>query len=132
MKNKNLIVFLCTLGFCVVVAVLMLVSSNTFSQTDTDVILTNLNNAFFVPGAISLCVGLLTFATNHGSLDMISYGMIKFFDLFRRDLSKVKYRSYNQYKEAQVGKEKPFNHFLIVGAIFIAISIVFLVIQKNI
>ncbi len=36
-----------------------------------------LSDAFFVPGVITLGIGLLVMATNGGAFDMLSFGVLK-------------------------------------------------------
>lgn len=118
--------------FGIVIAVLVLVSKETFSQTATDVIYKDLCDAFFVPGIMIAGFGLLTFASNGGSFDIIRYGLIKLFDLFKRDLTKVKYRSFYEYRKAQQENKRSFAFLLIVGCVFIVAAVVFLILYNNV
>ena len=88
-------------------------------------------NAFFVPGFCTLGFGLLIWSSNGGTFDMLAFGVIKIIDLFKRDVTKVKYRTFYDYRKAQQEKQHSFLEYILVGAVMIAISIVLLVIYNN-
>lgn len=85
-----------------------------------------LTDAFFVPGVIILCFGLLVFASNEGNFTMMSYGIKRFFSLFKRDISKELGQTYADYKLAHKGEKHPILYLLICGGVLIVISILFL------
>ncbi len=62
---------------------------------------------------------------------MLAFGVIKLFDVLKRDLSKVKYHDFYEYKQSKQGKNRAFLHLVIVGALFLAIGIVFVIIHDN-
>ena len=62
---------------------------------------------------------------------MIAFGVIKLFDLFKKDLTKVKYKTFYDYRKAQQEKQRSFSAYIVVGAVFIAVSILFLVLYNN-
>ncbi|MBR1955045.1 MAG: DUF3899 domain-containing protein [Clostridia bacterium] len=88
-------------------------------------------NAFFVPGMCTLGIGVLIWSTNGGTFDMIAFGFVKLFDLFKKDLTKVKYKTFYDYRKAQQEKKRSFSAYLVVGAVFMAVSILFLVLYNN-
>ncbi len=110
--------------FCV------LLMQNAFTHSG-DLLLKDLCNAFFVPGVLVLGLGLLVWSTNGGTFDMLAFGVIKLFDLFKKDLTKVKYRTFYDYRKAQQEKERSFSTYVVVGAVLIVISIVFLILYNN-
>ena len=75
--------------------------------------------------------GGLVFCTNEGALDMLAFGFIKLFDLFKKPQD-VKYRTYYDYKESKKGRKRPVAVLLIVGLAFIAISIPFWVLYYQV
>ncbi len=101
-----------------------------FSQTGQE-LLKVLCNAFFVPGMCTLGFGVLIWSTNGGTFDMLAFGVIKLFDLFKKDLTKVKYKTFYDYRKAQQEKQRSFSAYIVVGAVFMAISILFLVLYNN-
>ena len=127
---KTIWKYLITIAFGLVIALLVLLSKGTFSQTETVAVYKDLCDALFIPGVTIVCFGLLVFASNGGVFNMLKFGMIKLFDLFKRDLTKVKYRTYYDYSEAQKDKNKGFWYLLVVGAVFIVASVVFLVVYN--
>lgn len=102
-----------------------------FSQTDTVAVMKILCNAFFASGVIIACVGLLVVATEGGAFDMLAYAVVLIFDGLRKDVTKRKYKDFYEYKQAKKEKKRSFAYLLIVGLIFIAISLVFLIPYYN-
>lgn len=94
-------------------------------------LLKNLCDAFFTAGVVTLGLGLLIWASDKGTFDMIAFGVIKFVDLFKKDLTKVKYRTFYDYRQAQQGKKHTCIAYLIVGSALMAISILFLELYSN-
>ena len=128
---KKLLSYIFTSLFGLIVAVLILVGLGTFAQTDKHIIFGNLSDAFFVPGVVIFGLGALVFASNGGAFDMLRYAVIKLFDLFKRDLTKVKFRTFYDYREAQKEKNRSFTFMLIVGAAFLVLAAVFLILYKS-
>ena len=113
-------------------ALLILVFKDTFAKTAAQKILADLSDAFFVPGVLLLGVGTLLFASNGGAFDMLAFGIMKLFDLFKRDLTKVKYRTFYDYRQAQKDKKRTFDYLLIVGAAMVVVASVFWIVHYNI
>ena len=102
-----------------------------FIQTDSQEIMKILTDAFFAPGIIAVCFGLLIVASNGGTFYIFSYGISSFANLFRKDRSKMRYKTYFDYKEAMKDQQKPYGFILIVGLVFVAISMIFMIIWLN-
>ncbi len=63
---------------------------------------------------------------------MLGYAVRLFFDLFRRDVTKRKYRDFYEYKEAKKDKQRSSILFLlIIGCALIVISVVFLILYYH-
>ena len=60
-----------------------------------------------------------------GIVSIFTYGMQSFINLFKRDRSKMKYKTYYDYKEAMSDNKKPYGFILLVGLVFVAISLIF-------
>lgn len=88
--------------------------------------LKNLTDAFFAVGMLYVCAGLLVVVSNAGTFTIIGYGLIQFFNFFRRNLSKEKYRTFYEYRLAKEQDKKSFCYLLIIGLILIVISMLFL------
>ena len=102
-----------------------------FGQTENAALMKIFCNAFFAAGAILACAGLLVVATEGGAFDMLSFAVVLIFDLFRKDVNKRKYKDFYEYRQAKKEKKRSFAFLLIVGVIFIAISLIFLIPYYN-
>lgn len=91
-----------------------------------------LSDAFFVPGIIIAGAGLIIFASNGGAFDMLAFGAIMFFNLFRKDLSKRKYKDFYEYRQAKKDKKRDMAFMLIVGVAFMVIAAIFLILYYNV
>lgn len=126
---KKVLKYLIPFLLCAIATILILVWRGAFVRSGKGLII-DLCDAFSVPGAVMLGVGLLVFVTNGGAFDMLAFGVIKLFDLFKRDLTKVKYRTFYDYREAQKEKNRTFVNLLIVGGGFLLVGIVFLLVYN--
>ncbi len=124
---KKVLKYLIPILICALVTVLILVGRDAFVKSGQD-LMKDLSDAFFVPGIVMLCFGVLVFATNGGTFDMLAFGVIKMFDLFKKDLTKVKYRTFYDYRKAQNEKKRSFLHLIIIGAGFLIVGVVFLIV----
>ena len=120
--SKYLITFSIGLG----VALLIMISKNIFTETDQQQVYQILSDSFFVPGVVITGFGLLVFASNGGAFDMLTFGMKKFFSLFKKDLSGITKETFYDYSMAKHGEHLSFAYMIVVGLILIGISIIFL------
>lgn len=100
---KKLLKYVIPFLICAVIVIVILAARESFVKTGKELI-KDLCDAFSVPGVVMLCFGALVYATNGGTFDMLAYGVRKFFDLFKKDLTKVKYRTFYDYRQAQQEK----------------------------
>ncbi len=124
---KKVLKYLIPFLICSIFTVVILATRGSFVKTGKT-LMGELSDAFFVPGVITLGIGLLVMATNGGAFDMLSFGVLKLFDLLKRDLTKVKYRTFYDYRQAQKEKKRSFLHVVLIGAGFVLVALVFLVI----
>lgn len=124
--------YIITSSIGLVVAILIVLSKDIFSQSEATKVYHILCDAFFVPGVCITCFGLLVFTSNEGTFDMIVYGTKKFFSLFKKDMSNEKHKTFYEYRVAQHEKKFSFAYLLYVGLAFIVISLVFLIFYYNI
>ena len=117
-------------GVALLIVLGVMLGQDAFKHSGEE-LLKNLCDAFFVAGVVILGFGLLIWSANQGTFDMVAFGVIKLVDLLKRDLTKVKYRTYYDYRQAQQGKKHSFAAYLIVGSVIMAISIVVLVLYSN-
>ncbi len=78
-------------------------------------------DAFGVGGAVSIFLGLLGWVAAAGAFDTIGYGF-SIFSSKRRDRDLYEYTVRKQEKRSREGR--PYLPFLIVGAVFLALSFV--------
>lgn len=121
-KYKYLIAF----GTGLLITFIIVLSKNVFSLIDLKSKYHILVDGFFVAGIIIIGAGLLVFSSNGGTFDMLSFGVIKVIDLFRRDLSKVKYQTFYDYRLERSENKGQFLYLIIVGTFFIITSLIFL------
>ncbi|MBR2045079.1 MAG: DUF3899 domain-containing protein [Agathobacter sp.] len=98
------------------------------AETVADAI-TILSDAFFVPGILLLCVGLILYAANEGIFNAISYGMKILGRSFRgKKDEKIIDEEFHEYHARVSQKKSKIKHFLVVGGVYVVISIVFVVV----
>lgn len=124
---KKVLQYLIPFLLCSVVVILVLVGRGSFLKSGQS-LMGDLCDAFAVPGILMTCFGLLVFCTNGGTFDMLAFGIRKLFDLFKRDVTKVKYRTFYDYREAQKEKHRSFLNLIIVGLLFLLVAVIFLIV----
>lgn len=98
------------------------------AETVADVI-TILSDAFFVPGTLFLCFGLILYAANEGIFDAISYGMkILGRSLRGKKDEKIIDEEFHEYHKRVSQKKAKVKHFLLVGVANVIISVVFVIV----
>lgn len=123
--------YLITIIIGLVFTGLILLSKDIIFQENAKDVFHILTDSFFVTGVVLSGVGVIIFASNEGTFDMLKFGVIKFFDLFKRDMTKVKYRTFYDYRVERLEHKQGFGFMLLVGIGFIAISIIFLLLYLN-
>lgn len=126
---KKIWPYLITFIICLIISLTILLTGGAFEQNSLMEWMGNLSDAFIVPGLIALCFGALIVSSNGGTFDMLSFGVIKLFDLFKKDLKKSKYSDFNDYRQQQ--KKRDYDYFLIVGGFFTVVGIICLIIYNS-
>lgn len=107
--------------------------SNSFWTVGKPDIFRLLSDACIVSAALVGGVGALVFAANEGVFDMLSYGILHIFDLFRPNARNERYRDFYEYKLSKGERRRPVAHMLIVGIVFFLLSWIFSVLwQKSV
>ena len=89
---------------------------------DTATVMMMLSDAFFLPGAAILGVGLLVWVAGEGMFDMMAYGVKMLWDV----AYKHEWETYHDYRVRKGKKEKMNAGFLIfVGLAFVLLAAVF-------
>lgn len=132
---KTYLKYLITFAIGLVIVLIIICSKGIFEQSRTQVIMQILSDALFVSGVCITGVGVISFASKGGAFDMLAYGVRVFFialkDAFSREKIERKYKDFYEYSQAKKGRESHIGFILIVGLIFIAVSVVFLIIYNN-
>ncbi|MDD4212509.1 MAG: DUF3899 domain-containing protein [Bacilli bacterium] len=123
---KKTIRYLITSGVGCLIVLAIVLSKNIFGLDDAVEVYKVLTDAFFVAGVLITGFGLLVLASNGGTFDMLVYGVGRFFDLFRRDMMKVKHKTFYDYRVAKQDRKLGFGYLVIVGLAFLALSFLFL------
>lgn len=123
--------YLITIGVGLLIALLVAVSEKIFYLRDYTQIIEALIDIFFVPGALIFGFGILVVATNGGTFDMLVYGIARFASLFKKEHNNVKFKTYYEYISSKHETDRPFVYLVVVGLVFIIISIIFIFISPN-
>ena len=130
--NRNALRYISAIAVGGILVLIIVSAQGVFSENRTYEILRILCDGFFVTGVCIACVGLILVASNGGAFDMLGYGVIMFFDLFRRNLKDRKYKDFYSYKKSKEEKKRSTLYLLIVGICFIIISVIFLIAYLNV
>ncbi len=107
------------------IAAYLLWQKNIFDQTELATIFHILCDAFFVPGVLLVCSGLLIFSTNEGTFDGMVYAVKSFVNMFRKNNLK-QYDTYYDYKASRTNRDIKFGYLIYCGLFFIAVSLIML------
>ena len=127
---KKILYYLIPFIICSVIVVVFFAVQGSFQKTGLALI-QDTCDAFFLAGSLMTGVGLLVFVTNGGAFDMLAFGFVKLRDMFRRDLTKVKYRTFYDYRQAKREKKRSFLHLLIVGIVYLVVAAILLIVCKQ-
>ncbi len=89
-------------------------------------VLTSICNSFFVVGGVYVLFGALTWCSNHGAFIGLQYGFKRIFEKRRFEKSFENRQPYMEYRDSKLAKQKSYLHFILIGALFVAVSIVIL------
>ena len=121
-----------TTAACLVVAFIICALGGIFSMHEDFRIYGLLCDAFFIVGVFVAAVGLLIFASNQGVFEMLVYGVMRFFSLFKKKPKEVKYETFYDYHVARAERNKfPYTFLIIVGLGFIIVALIFLLIWSR-
>lgn len=129
---KKYLRYLITFIIGLLFVLLIVAYKQIFSQDNIKVIFHTLTDGFFIVGILMTCFGLLVIASNGGGFDMLAFGLSQFFNLFRRDLKKAKYKTFNDYRLAKSEKKATFGHFIIVGLFFLLVCAITLTVYYRV
>ena len=124
---KKVLYYLIPFLICAIIVVVFLAAKGSFVKVGKILVL-DVCDAFTLSGAIMTSIGLLVFVTNGGAFDMLAFACIKLFDLFRRDLTKAKYRTFYDYRTAKGEKKRTFLHLVLIGVVFLVVAVILVIV----
>ncbi len=128
-RTKTLLKYGITSACCLVVSVLVAWGSGLFEATEPVDIYRILSDSFYLPGILLVLFGMLMWLAGEGALMGIGYVMKS---LVRLVIPFRQHETYAEYVARQEEKEKAsFGYMIIVGLVFFAIGIVFLLLHNN-
>lgn len=131
-QSKRWLKYLSTVIVALVMAFVICLAKDIFNVEEPEMILRILCDAFFIPGIVLFCFGLLTVCSKSGTFDGLGYtfkAMGRVFRNYRNDESQPK--TYYEYKESVKGKHKIAWHFLIVGGAVAIVGVILTIIHAN-
>lgn len=126
--KKTILEYSISTGICALLAFLIMVIGGIFVYEEQFRIYALICDGCFISGIIFVCLGLLFFVYNNGFFDILAYGFMRFFAMFKKNPREVKYETFYDYRVAKAERPKAdFMYLIIVGVVFIAVSIIFLI-----
>jgi len=106
------------------IAALILITRDILNLESTEEIWKAFSDAFFVPGIMYTCLGLLVLVFGTGQFDMLSYGMHSLLLLFTPFKKAENHEKFYEYQQARKAKRalKVRNYLMHVGLVFVAVA----------
>lgn len=99
-----------------------------FESDSASEVFKKLSDAALVTGVVIFGIGLLTFCSNKGAFDMVWWGLKGAARmLIPGGALKEEKKTYAQYREERAAKPRSFKFLLIVGAVFLALAVLFVI-----
>lgn len=125
--KKKILEYSISTAVCSILTFVLIWTKGTFTCESPKLMYKYLVDSFFTVGVVAIGFGLLVVVSNWGAFDFIIYGVYRFVTLFKKNHKDVKYQTYYDYHIARAEKEKAeFVYLVIVGAVFIAASLILL------
>ncbi len=118
---RTLYKYLIAFGFGLAAVGVIAYQQELFTKTEYIEIIHVLINCFTVPAVLITGIGGLIFVSNEGGFDIMSYGMMCFLDMFRKQ-RKNTFKSFYDYKESRAEKNVGFGFWLVTGLVFMVIT----------
>lgn len=131
MKKSKALPYLIAAGAGLIVSALVALRQGFFDAETKAAATSALCDAFFVPGALMVSFGLFSFIAYGGFFDIFTYGFKSLKRLFTPFGKRDKQR-YFEYRLAKAEKrERPSYAALKVGLVFLALAVVFLLLNES-
>lgn len=126
--KKQLIKYGVASGAGLAYAIYAVISQDAFSQ-ELSSMLRIFSDAFFLPGALMILIGLLMVVSNEGAFDALAYTGKSLRRLFIPERPGEKRVSYREYVEQrQEKKATGFAYLFVVGGVFAVIGLIFVLV----
>lgn len=95
-------------------AVVIAIGRNLFGETGDSEKLLVISDAFFLPGMLFICIGILILCANAGTFDGLGYALKSLRDVMSRE--RMEHREdFYMYRTRMAEKKTKCGHFLLVG-----------------
>ncbi|MBO4988713.1 MAG: DUF3899 domain-containing protein [Clostridia bacterium] len=122
--SKKAFNYLFAVAFGLVVSFLVMWLRGIFTAEDALSVIKYLCDGFFVAAVLLGGVGLLSWCSNEGAFDMLSYSMSTLWRVTFARKDGWKKESYGDYKERKHEKSREFSYFLWVALAYLILSVV--------
>lgn len=125
MKKRTNYLITIILGLAIAIAILDY--KNFFSLKGNLDIVMALSDCFLLPGVIIFSLGVMIFVCNDGMFDIMIYGFKSARESFRKESNRDPEfpKTFYDYREKYSKIRAPFGYLLIIGGVFILLSIIF-------
>lgn len=125
-NSKAWLPYVITFAVGALMALGVLVMDNAFSA---DTLLLDrirfFSDAFFVPGVLMFCIGMMIFVAGKGSLDGLTYSL----QFLKREIFlRQKVETFADYKARKAEKKTPYGFLLLVGAAYLLLGLLFAIV----
>ena len=128
MEDNRFIKWLKPIIAAVVVLALYALSFELFSAENMEELFKDLSDCFVVTGILLSGVGAISWAGTEGAFDMLAYGCKTFLGLFSTSYSKKLPKSFYDYKQERMEKNRPWlKQTLVVGLIVLVVGLMLLI-----
>ena len=116
----------------IAIAVGVFIARGGFEYTETVHVLQAFCDACFVPGILLMGFGALLFCADDGLFDMLNYGVMKVINLTRSEKRRNAFPKtfYDFRKMKSENRNGGFGYLLIVGGVFMALAVMFLIFSE--
>ena len=125
MNKKRYLPLIIAVSAGLAVAALTALKQGLFEAASPQEAYKALCDAFFVPGAVLCCLGMLSFVAYGGFFDIFAYAIKSIKHLFIPSASRDHLRYYDYRLEKEARRQKPRYFTLKVGMIFMLLSVIF-------
>ena len=131
MNKKRYLPLIIAVGAGLAVAALTALRQGFFEAVSPKEAYKALCDAFFVPGAVLCCLGMLSFVAYGGFFDIFAYAFKSVKRLFIPFASRDHARYYDYRLEKEANRQKPRYYTLKTGLVFMLLAVIFLILYEH-